>query len=78
MSRGHWEKKTDGRGRKEELLILRGVFSTPWSQMQRLRQEEEKRQRASPTRILIVPSAGLCPGQVASPLSLCFLLDTAG
>ena len=49
MRGGHWEKKTDkrGGGRKEEFLILRGVSVTPPSQMQRLRQEEEKHKRAS-------------------------------
>ena len=49
MRGGHWQKKTDerGGGRKEDFLILKGVSVTPPSQMQRLRQEEEKHKRAS-------------------------------
>lgn len=82
--RGEHEQGDTGRKhrqmgcRKEEFLILRGVSSTPWSQM-RLRQEEEKHQRGLPElESSLYRSAGLCPGHVASPLSLCFLLDTMG
>ena len=57
MGRKRQTELGGGGQRKEEFLLLGGVSAAPWPQMDRLRQKEWQGQKASRTRILILPSA---------------------
>ena len=41
------DRQMRGWGRREEFVLLGGVSAAPWSQVDRLRQEEGKGQKAS-------------------------------
>ena len=43
-------------GRFSEVRVGGGLSAAPWSQMDRLRQQEGQGQKAFSTRILVVPS----------------------
>lgn len=55
------DRQTDERevqGDRRSACLLGAVFAGSLSQMDRLRQEEGRSQRASWTRVLVLPSAG--------------------